>query len=247
MNGLDRDSAAAKYLKEIAKKENLTSHKAVLVVSAHWEEKTVTVQTTPKPELYYDYFGFPPETYKLNWSAVGSPELAQRTKQLLEAKGIQCSSNDQRGYDHGVFVPFILAFPKPTVPVFQLSLDASLSPEKHLAMGEALAPLRDEGVLIIGSGFTTHRFRDQSVPGYGKIFQTWLHEVLMDPSLTPQQRREHLASCHKDQRVKDAHPRLEHFLPFLVTIAASGYTPGKVIFSEFVMDMDTLFEHYLWQ
>ena len=96
--------------------EGLTSHSAVLVISAHWEERIVTVQTTPNPDLYYDYYGFPPSTYKLHWPAKGSPELAGQVKNLLQAKGIKCVVNEKRGYDHGVFVPLLLAFPKPQVP-----------------------------------------------------------------------------------------------------------------------------------
>ncbi|KAK7112437.1 uncharacterized protein [Littorina saxatilis] len=246
LKGMDRDSSAAHYLKNMATKENMQSCKAILVISAHWEEKTVTVQTTPQPDLYYDYYGFPPETYKLNWPAKGAPELAQKTRALLEAKGIKCATDGERGYDHGVFVPLLLVFPKPKVPVFQLSLDASLLPEKHLALGEALAPLREEGVLIIGSGFTTHRMGGPAPPEYGKKFQDWLHDVLKNPDMTSEQRRERLASCHRDQRVKDAHPRIEHFLPFLVVMAAAGYSSGKVLFSGAVIKGEALLEHYMF-
>ena len=96
--------------------EDLTSHRAVLVISAHWEERVVTVQTTPQPDLYYDYYGFPPETYQLYWPAKGDPQLASQTRDLLEARGIKCSTNEKRGYDHGVFVPLMLMFPVPKVP-----------------------------------------------------------------------------------------------------------------------------------
>lgn len=96
--------------------EKLNSHKAVLVVSAHWEESDVTIQTTKKPDLYFDYYGFPPETYKLTWPAVGAPDLAKKIQNLLECKGIKCKTNSERGYDHGVFVPFKLIFPDPKVP-----------------------------------------------------------------------------------------------------------------------------------
>lgn len=244
LKGIDKDSPAAHYLRTMATKENLTSHRAILVVSAHWEEPAVTVQTSPSPDLYYDYYGFPPAAYHLHWPASGDPRFAQRTKDLLESRGIQCRTDGRRGYDHGVFVPLLLVFPEPRVPVFQVSLDGSLSPEKHLVLGEALAPLRDEGVLIVGSGFTTHRGGGPAHPGYSRKFQSWLHDLLQNPQLTPEQRRQTLASCHLDQRVKEAHPRLEHFLPFLVVMAAAGYSPGKVVFSEFVMGSEALLEHY---
>ncbi|KAK7498585.1 hypothetical protein BaRGS_00010245 [Batillaria attramentaria] len=237
---VDKDSPAADYMRSMAKKEGLTSHKAILVVSAHWEEAVVTVQTTPKPDLYFDYYGFPDNMYKLKWPATGAPDLANRTRDLLESKGIKCATNEKRGYDHGVFVPLKLIFPEPKV-----SLDASLSTERHLALGEALTSLREEGVLIIGSGFTTHRgMGGREAPDHGKNLQVWLHDVLKNPDLTPEERRARLASCHRDPRVQEAHPRIEHFLPLLVVMAAGGYKPGKVLFSVPVFK-GGLLEHYM--
>lgn len=244
LKGLDKDSTAAEYLREMAKKEGLDSHKAILVVSAHWEEPVITVQTTPKPDLYFDYYGFPDETYKLKWLATGAPDLANQTRDLLESKGIKCQMDSERGYDHGVFVPLKLIFPEPKVPVFQVSLDASLSPEKHLALGEALAPLREEGVLIIGSGFTTHRMGGGPAPNHGKNLQVWLHDLLKNPEMTAEERRKRLASSHLESCVKEAHPRIEHFLPLLVVIAAAGYKPAKVAFSVPVLS-GALLEHYI--
>ncbi|XP_025107007.1 4,5-DOPA dioxygenase extradiol-like [Pomacea canaliculata] len=245
LSGMDKDSDAARYLRELAQKEKLNSHKAVLVVSAHWEESDVTIQTTKKPDLYFDYYGFPPETYKLTWPAVGAPDLAKKIQNLLECKGIKCKTNSERGYDHGVFVPFKLIFPDPKVPVFQLSLDSSLDPEVHLRLGEALQELREEGILIVGSGFTTHRMRPSSDPDYGKKMQEWLHNVLTNPQLTPSERRKILVTCDHLPAVQEAHPRTEHLLPFLVTMAAAEYNSGRILFSA-SLHSGWVLEHYIF-
>jgi len=128
--------------------------KALLVISAHWEAPVFTVQTNPAPPLLFDYYGFPQHTYKLTWPAPGNPALAARVRALLENAGFAVGEDPLRGFDHGVFVPLKVAFPKAEIPTVQLSLRADLDPSAHLAAGRALAPLRDEGVLILGSGNT---------------------------------------------------------------------------------------------
>ena len=148
--------------------------KALLVVSAHWEEEEPTVLSQPNPALLYDYYGFPPHTYELKWPAPGSPELAGRVRELLDGAGMPSRSNSERGFDHGVFIPLLLAFPKADIPTVQLSLRAGLDAKEHLAIGRALAPLRDEGVLIIGSGMSYHNMRNFSSgrtakPGVGAL------------------------------------------------------------------------------
>src|SRR5664279_3090292 len=130
--------------------------KAVLVISAHWEESVPTVMTSPQPPMFYDYYGFPPESYTLTWPAPGAPELAKRVQELLAAAKLPSAVDAERGFDHGTFVPMKLAYPDPDLPVLQLSLVAGLDPAAHLALGRALAPLRDEGVFIIGSGMSYH-------------------------------------------------------------------------------------------
>src|SRR5205823_2443749 len=120
--------------------------KALLVVSAHWEEEVPTVTTSPAPALLFDYYGFPKSTYELTWPAPGSPDLAKRVRDLLGGAGIESRADDARGFDHGVFVPLKVAFPEANIPTVQLSLRAGLDPAEHIAIGRALAPLRDEGV-----------------------------------------------------------------------------------------------------
>jgi aromatic ring-opening dioxygenase catalytic subunit (LigB family) len=133
--------------------------KAIVVVSAHWEEKVATVTTNAKPPMFYDYYGFPKHTYELSWPAAGAPDVAQRVRDLLKAKGIASAEDAKRGFDHGTFVPLLVAMPKAEIPTIQLSLLASLDPAAHIAIGQAIAPLRDEGVLIIGSGMSFHNMR----------------------------------------------------------------------------------------
>lgn len=133
--------------------------KAVLVVSGHWEEEAFTVGASAKPPLIFDYYGFPEHTYRLAFDAPGSPALARRVRELLAAAGLPAREDPDRGYDHGVFVPLKLVTPEADIPVVQLSLRHDLDPEAHLAAGRALAPLRDEGVLIVGSGMSWHNMR----------------------------------------------------------------------------------------
>ncbi|MFZ2490554.1 MAG: class III extradiol ring-cleavage dioxygenase, partial [Thermoanaerobaculia bacterium] len=116
--------------------------RALLVVSAHWEEPVVTVQTGERPPLLFDYYGFPAHAYELTWAAPGEPALAARVRELLSRAGIASREDAQRGFDHGVFVPLKVAFPEPTLPTVQLSLHASLDARKHLELGRSLAPLR---------------------------------------------------------------------------------------------------------
>ncbi|MBM3271224.1 MAG: dioxygenase, partial [Candidatus Sericytochromatia bacterium] len=129
---------------------------ALLVVSAHWEAAVPTVMTAPNPPLYFDYYGFPPESYTLTWPAPGHPAAARRVGDLLSAAGFQTAADDRRGFDHGTFIPLKLTYPEADVPCVQLSLRSGLDPGEHLAIGRALAPLRDEGIFLIGSGMTFH-------------------------------------------------------------------------------------------
>lgn len=133
--------------------------RALLVVSAHWEEPVVTVMSGAKPPMLYDYSGFAPEAYQLEWPASGAPHLVAQARALLERAGFLTAEDARRGFDHGTFVPFKLAVPEADIPVLQVSLLHSLDPEAHLAMGRALAPLRDEGVLLVGSGNSYHNMR----------------------------------------------------------------------------------------
>ena len=133
--------------------------KAILMVSGHWEAPSFTVQTSPNPPMFYDYGGFPEHTYSIQYPAPGSPSLAKRVGELLSAAGVPVTEDAERGYDHGMYSVLAPAWPDAQVPVVQLAIKQSFDPEEHLAAGRGLAPLRDEGVLILGSGFSYHNLQ----------------------------------------------------------------------------------------
>jgi len=151
--------------------------KALLVVSAHWEEAAPTVMTSPQPPILYDYYGFPREAYAIEWPAPGDPALAARVAKLLGDAGFPTKTDAKRGFDHGTFVPFKLSWPAADVPTIKLSLKATLDPAEHIAIGRALAPLRDEGILILGSGMSYHNLgelRSGGALGASVAFDDWL-------------------------------------------------------------------------
>ena len=155
--------------------------RAVLVVSAHWQEPVPTVLSGQQPPILYDYAGFPTESYELTWPAPGAPSLAVRVCELLDEKGVATQANPDRGFDHGTFIPLKLTYPKADIPTTQVSLKRGLDPEEHLDMGRALAPLRDEGVFIVGSGMSYHNMRGFGRPtalAESRQFDAWLRQTV---------------------------------------------------------------------
>lgn len=215
--------------------------KALLVISGHWEEPVFTVQTNPAPPLLFDYYGFPPHTYQLTWPAPGDPALAGRVRSLLEDAGFETGEDAERGFDHGVFVPLKVAFPAADIPTVQLSLRGDLDPAAHLAAGRALAPLRDEGVLIVGSGNTYHNLRRMlgamggRVPAEpaGRAFDRWLEEAVTEPD--PERRAARLTRWAEAPGARESHPREEHLIPLHVAAGAAGADPGRKVFEDVVM------------
>ncbi|HTQ04643.1 MAG TPA: class III extradiol ring-cleavage dioxygenase [Polyangiaceae bacterium] len=206
--------------------------KALLVVSAHWEEDAPTVMTSPRPPILYDYYGFPADAYAIEWPAPGNPALAERVVGLLEAAGIPARTNATRGFDHGTFIPFKLAWPAADVPAIQLSLKAGLDPQEHLAIGRALAPLRDEGVLVLGSGMSYHNLRDirsASARDASLTFDTWLRAAA---TANADERARLLAAWSSAPAARRAHPREEHLLPLMVVAGAAGNDNGQVTFND---------------
>ena len=206
--------------------------KAILVVSGHWEEPAFTASTAAQPKLIFDYSGFPEHTYRLTWPAPGQPELAARVASLLADAGLPSALSANRGYDHGVFVPLKVAFPAAEIPVVTLSLAASLDPALHLAAGRALAPLRDEGVLIVGSGMSFHNLRGylQTVTTErARAFDAWLTAAV--ESCAPQ-RDTLLTAWRQAPFAAYAHPREEHLVPLFVAAGAGGEAPGQRIFTD---------------
>jgi len=208
--------------------------RAILVISAHWEEQIPTVTTAAAPDLIYDYYGFPAHTYQLKYPAPGAPQLAAEIRTRLENAGIASGEDDKRGLDHGVFIPFLLIYPQADIPIVQLSLAASLDPALHLAIGRALAPLRDEGVLIVGSGFSFHNLRgfyspDPRVEAEAKAFDDWLTRAATNPD--PAQRDAALQAWASAPGAHTSHPREEHLLPLMVVAGAAGADVGVQDFS----------------
>jgi aromatic ring-opening dioxygenase catalytic subunit (LigB family) len=202
--------------------------RALLVISAHWEERVPTVMTAARPPMLYDYYGFPEESYRITWPAPGAPEVAARVREVLGAAGIPSQEDGARGFDHGTFVPLKLAYPDADVPVVQLSLEANLDPARHLALGRALAPLRDEGLFLIGSGMTFHNLRafgDPRARPIAEEFDAWLREAA---TAEPAERDRRLTAWAKAPAARLAHPREEHLLPLMVIAGAAGADRGTV-------------------
>lgn len=211
--------------------------KAIVLVSGHWLEHTVKVTASQQPELIFDYHGFPQHTYELTYPALGDPALAARIVSLLGASGIAAGQDAQRGYDHGAFIPLKLMFPDADVPVVQLSLRRDLDAQAHLDIGLALAPLRDEGVLIVGSGMSFHNMSGYGDARFAPIsdeFDHWLEQTV---AAAPAHRDVALQRWDEAPSARLCHPPRgeEHLLPLLVAAGAGASSAGRKIFSDRVM------------
>jgi aromatic ring-opening dioxygenase catalytic subunit (LigB family) len=210
--------------------------RAVLVVTGHWEAPGFMVSTAERPPMEYDYYGFPEHTYSIQYPAPGEPALAARVQELLTAAGIPCGADPQRGFDHGTFVPLALMYPQAEVPIVLLSMKSNYDPVEHIKVGEALQPLRDEGVLILGSGLTYHNMRgfnqDASTP-VASAFEAWLNEAISQPD--PARRNALLAQWQSAPAARLAHPREDHLIPLMVVAGAAGDDTGRQLFVDHVM------------
>jgi aromatic ring-opening dioxygenase catalytic subunit (LigB family) len=218
--------------------------RALLVASAHWEAAAPTVMTSANPPILYDYGGFPPEAYAIEWPAPGDPALAERVVELLGRAGIAASRDARRGFDHGTFIPLKLAWPDADVPTIQLSLKVGLDPAEHLAIGRALAPLRDEGVLILGSGMSYHNLRSfgsAAVAGISREFDAWLAAAA---TAAPATRDARLGQWTTAPHARAVHPREEHLLPLMVVAGAAGDDVGRVAFNDDFMSARISAYHY---
>jgi aromatic ring-opening dioxygenase catalytic subunit (LigB family) len=205
--------------------------KAALVISGHWENPLPTLNVSAKPGLLFDYYGFPEQTYRLKYPAAGAPELAEGVRQLLAGAGFETDVESRRGLDHGVFVPFLLIYPNADVPVLQLSLQAGLDPVLHMSIGRALAPLRDQGVLIVGSGMSYHNLADMFSgrgEGAAAAFDAWLGSAVQDPAT----RESMLAKWREAPGGAASHPREEHLIPLMVAAGAGHGERGFRSFGE---------------
>jgi aromatic ring-opening dioxygenase catalytic subunit (LigB family) len=217
-------------LRDIPRQIGVTP-KAVLVVTAHWEGREFLVSASSRPPMIYDYGGFPPHTYEVQYGAPGSPQLAARVKQLLDAGGHPARLDPERGFDHGTFSAMVPIYPQADVPIVQLSLKHGLDPLTHLEVGRLLAPLRQEGVLIVGSGLSYHNLRAFNASGAAAshAFDGWLQRTM---ALPPQERAAALLQWEQAPAARLAHPREEHLIPLLVAMGAAEQEAAAMPYHE---------------
>lgn len=211
--------------------------KAIVCASAHWETTEPAVTAAAHPQTIHDFYGFPEQLYSLRYPAPGAPTLAQRAAQMLHEAGFTPTLDPERGLDHGAWVPLKLMYPDAAIPVIQLSVQTHRDPAHHLALGQALRPLRAEGILIMGSGSTTHNLRelrwqerDAAPVDYALAFTQWLKNAIVH-----NQRATLLAFQNQAPLARRNHPTPEHFLPLFVALgaAATDDTPGQVLHDVF--------------
>ena len=208
---------------------------AIIVASGHHEGDVVEINSGVSPPMLFDYYGFPDHTYELSYPAPGSPGLAERVGGLLDAAGIDHRLDPDRGFDHGVFVPLLLMYPHADIPIVQVSLRSDLDAGFHLDLGETLAPLRDHGVLIVGSGLSYHNMSAFMTPRAARdsrVFDDWLTAACTSEPATRQAK---LAGWDQAPAARAAHPREEHLLPLMVVAGAAGDDVGRTVFSDTIM------------
>lgn len=248
---------AAELNKELDKKP-----RAILMISAHWEEAQAKVTSATQPGLLFDYYGFEKQAYDINYPIAGEPLLAKDIIHRLKEAGIRAGEDDIRGFDHGTFVPLKLMYPEADIPVVQLSLLNSLDAQAHIDMGKALAALVDEGVLIIGSGFTFHNMKamsldpeasrrsdDENSTSYkSQVFDTWLQETIADKKLSMAEKEQRLVEWQQAPQARFCQPREEHLLPLMVCFGAAmakENLTAEVGFDDFLLGRKT--SGFVWR
>lgn len=207
--------------------QRLGMPRAIVVISAHWETPVISVTAGAQPPLLYDYYGFPPESYRIQYPAQGDPALALQIVEMVQSAGFAAEADGQRGFDHGMFVPLLLMYPQAQIPVVQVSLLQGLDPARHVALGKALAPLRQQGVLIVGSGMSFHNMQafyhtpESEQGGWLRAFDEWLRETCCDPGLAAEEREQRLIDWLQAPHARYNHPREEHLLPLQVCFGAA--------------------------
>jgi len=230
----------AKFLSNIGKQ--LPEPVSIIVVSAHWEEPIAKITGAAQPEIIYDYFGFPEPSYHIRYDAPGNPSLAKSILELLQTREIEAEIDNQRGFDHGLFVPLKLMYPDAKIPCVQLSLVHGLDPATHIDLGRALASLRQQNCFIIGSGLSFHNLRaffrpDIVSESESDAFHHWLIDTCSRDNISPQQRSQQLVNWEQAPYARLCHPREEHLLPLQVCYgAAMDYSPqAEVVFNQKLM------------
>jgi 4,5-DOPA dioxygenase extradiol len=221
---------------------------SILIISAHWEEGVVTITSRYNPSLIYDYYGFPEESYQLEYPAPGEPVLVNKISDLLRKNGIESKLSDKRGFDHGVFVPLKILFPEENIPCVQLSFLNNLDPESHLKIGKASSKLRTENTLINGSGLSFHNMQSlmslqNSLDHKNEKFETWLIDACTNQNYAPNVREKKLIKWTEATFARDCQPREEHLLPLHVCAGAGG-SAAKLVFDGKIMVKKT--STFLW-
>ncbi|GMG99875.1 hypothetical protein Nepgr_001715 [Nepenthes gracilis] len=219
---IDESLPARHFLKSWREKIFSPKPRAILVISGHWETDVPTVNAVDRCETIYDFYNFPKPMYQLKYPAPGAPDLARRVKELLTQSGFKTVHEDKkRGLDHGAWVPLMLMYPDADIPICQLSVQTERDGTYHYNMGRALAPLKEEGVLIFGSGSATHNLRtlrfDGTLAPWAVEFDKWLEEALLNGRYEDVNRYEETAP-----NARLAHPRPDHFYPLHVAMGAAG-------------------------
>ena len=207
--------------------------RAVLMISGHWEADRFLLSSAAHPPMYYDYSGLPEHTYRIRYDAPGDPQLAETVRVMLERGGVPSGLDPRRGYDHGTFSLMQVLYPEAKLPLVQLAMKADFDPAEHIRVGELLAPLRDQGVLIVGSGFSFHDTRS-IMSGAGKVpsatFDAWLNQTLVDSA--PKDRKQRLIGWADAPAARAAHPREDHLIPLMVAAGAAGDDVGLRVYHE---------------
>ena len=206
--------------------------KAILMISGHWEEEDFKIMSGPRPGMIYDYGGFPEHTYKIKYEAPGSPELAERVKELIGQAHIKVSLDPERGFDHGAFVPLFVSYPNADIPVVQLSIRSDYDPGTHFKVGQALAPLREEGILIIASGLSYHNLSafNARAARPSHEFDSWLQETIIKTKST--ERYEKLRLWENAPSARLAHPQEDHLIPLMVATGAAADDDAELCYHD---------------
>ena len=217
----------------------LNKPEAILVISAHWEEDVPTLLGASAPSLFYDYYGFSDEAYKITYPAPGNPALTNRIADVLKRNKMPARIDTLRGFDHGLFIPLKLMYPQADIPSLQLSLLRGLSPSAHIALGRTLRELVAENILVIGSGFSFHNmgaflWEDVKEPdSANNAFQDWLIDTCVGP-MPQSEREQRLIEWEKAPHARYCHPREEHLLPLHVCLGMAD-KPATVIFDDYIL------------
>ena len=206
--------------------------KAILMISGHWERNTFGVQSGAHPSMEYDYYGFPDYTYQIQYQAPGAPDVATRVAELIKGAGFPVDLDDKKGYDHGAFAPMAVMYPEADMPLVQLSLKSNLNPEEHMALGRALAPLREEGILIVGSGLSFHNLglRGPQAIKPSNDFDAWLQETLLNNK--PKERSARLIEWESAPYARLCHPREDHLIPLMVALGAAENSEATCVYHD---------------